>query len=259
MAFDRVRLVTVSASYGAGGSVVAPGPGGPAWRPLPAAGNDQRRRHRSRRAVCRAADAGRGAPTPVHWLIACLTSAMPTGPTQSPPPTSIRTRTSAATAKRGIRDLAEADAGVILGRGAAVVGSARAAGSTCDSTGRQDSASFRAPQSRASAKTRPAVTWTQPTGPATPTCAACTGPIPADPRHYHLVIDSTALPLGHRHRDHPERAVLRSTQLAEREASQHPGKSGLPPVTGRRRRRAGRRARLVTPGMSVPACVNGGA
>src|SRR5580658_6147289 len=87
MAFDRVSLVTVSASYGAGGSVVAPAlaerlglpflqrvttsEGHPA-EPGPC---DEQLTEEEIKA------------TPVHRLLAAFTEAMPTGPTQSPLPT----------------------------------------------------------------------------------------------------------------------------------------------------------------------------
>jgi hypothetical protein len=77
MAFDRVRLVTVSATYGAGGSVVAPALADRLGVPF------------LQRATTTAGGIGADEPcvepltqdeadlTPAHWLLALLTSAMP--------------------------------------------------------------------------------------------------------------------------------------------------------------------------------------
>src|ERR1700722_2287058 len=122
MAFDpRICLVTVSASYGAGGAVVAPGRAERLGVPF------------GQRPTTSAGGVGTAGPcaepltpdeerlTPAHWLIACLTSAMPTGPTQSPPPSSHTAENLRRHCEEGIWRLADANAGVILGRGAAGV------------------------------------------------------------------------------------------------------------------------------------------
>ena len=195
MAFDRVRLVTVSATYGAGGSVVAPALADRLGVPF------------LQRATSSAGGVGAAGPcaerltqdeahlTPAHWLIACLTSAMPTGPTQSPPPVSHQDENLRRHCEAGIRDLAEADAGVILGRGAAVVlGKGRgfhvrldgppelrvAQGAAIEGVSLDQARRHReaADQARDTYVRRLYQTD------------------PADRRHYHLVIDSTALPLG---------------------------------------------------------------
>jgi cytidylate kinase len=221
MAFDRVRLVTVSASYGAGGSVVAPALADRLGVPF------------LQRATTSVGGIGAAEPcaerltpdeahlTPVHWLIACLTSAMPTGPTQSPPPTSHQDENLRRHCEEGIRDLADADAGVILGRGAAVVlGKGRGFHVRLDGPSRlrvvQGAAIEGISEDEArrhlDAADRARDTYVR----------RLYRTDPADPRHYHLVIDSTALPL-----DTVTEIILSAlssapTQLAEREASQAP-------------------------------------
>jgi cytidylate kinase len=116
-----VRLITVSASYGAGGSVVAPAladrlglpflqrvttsEGHPA-EPGPC---DEQMTTEELRA------------TPVHRLLASFTQAMPAGPTQSPPSTHHQDHHLRGHGESGIYRLLAAGGGVILGRAAAVV------------------------------------------------------------------------------------------------------------------------------------------
>jgi cytidylate kinase len=196
MAFDpRFRLVTVSASYGAGGSVVAPALADRLGVPF------------LQRATTSAGGVGAAEPcaerltpdeadlTPAHWLLACLTSAMPTGPTQSPPPSSHHEENLRRHCEEGIRRLADADAGVILGRGAAVVlGKGRGfhvrldgppalrviQGAAIEGISEDQARRHR----EAADRTRDAYV------------RRLYRTDPADPRHYHLIIDSTALPLG---------------------------------------------------------------
>jgi cytidylate kinase len=116
-----VRLITISASYGAGGSVVAPAvatrlglpflqrvttsEGHPA-EPGPC---DEQLTHEEVKA------------TPVHRLLAAFTQAMPAGPTQSPPSTHHQDRHLRAHGEAGIHRTVALGGGVILGRAAAVV------------------------------------------------------------------------------------------------------------------------------------------
>ena len=116
-----VRLITVSASYSAGGSVVAPAladrlglpflqrvttsEGHPA-EPGPC---DEQMTTEELRA------------TPVHRLLASFTQAMPAGPTQSPPSTHHQDHHLRGHGESGIYRLLAAGGGVILGRAAAVV------------------------------------------------------------------------------------------------------------------------------------------
>jgi cytidylate kinase len=117
-----VRVITVSASYGAGGSVVAPALAerlglpflqrvttseGHAAEPGPC---DEQLTEEEIRA------------TPVHRLLAHFTQAMPAGPTQSPPSTHHQDHHHRSHGEAGIqRLLAAGTGGVILGRAAAVV------------------------------------------------------------------------------------------------------------------------------------------
>jgi cytidylate kinase len=114
-----VRLITVSASYGAGGSVVAPALaerlGLPFLQrvttseghPAPPGPCDEKKAHDE--------------ITPVHRLLAHFTQAMPAGPTQSPPSTHHQDLHLRGHGEAGIHRLLAAGGGVILGRAAAVV------------------------------------------------------------------------------------------------------------------------------------------
>jgi len=118
---DTIRLITVSASYGAGGSVVAPAlakrlglpflqrvttsEGHPA-EPGPC---DEQLTDEELRA------------TPMHRLLASFTQAMPVGPTQSPLPSHHHDQHLRSQGEAGIQRILAMGGGVILGRGAAVV------------------------------------------------------------------------------------------------------------------------------------------
>ena len=194
MTSDRVRLVTVSASYGAGGSVVAPALAERLGVPF------------LQRATTSTGGIGAGEPcvermvpqeaslTPVHRLLASFTQAIPAGPTQSPPPARQLDESLRRHCEEDIRQLADTGAGVILGRGAAVVlGKERgfhvrldgpphlraAQGAAIEGLG-QDEA-----RRHLSAADRARTAYVRRLYRADP----------ADPRHYHLVIDSTAIPL----------------------------------------------------------------
>jgi cytidylate kinase len=116
------QLITVSASYGAGGSVVAPALaerlGLPFLQrvttseghPAPPGPCDEQMTDEEIKA------------TPVHRLLAHFTQAMPAGPTQSPPSTHHQDHHLRGHGEAGIqRLLADGGGGVILGRAAAVV------------------------------------------------------------------------------------------------------------------------------------------
>src|SRR5690349_9735494 len=116
-----VRLITVPASYAAGGRVVAPALADRLGLPflqrvtiseghLPQPGPcDEQLTEEEVKA------------TPVHRLLAHFTQAMPTGPTQSPPSTHHRDEHLRAHGEAGIHHLLAGGGGVILGRAAAVV------------------------------------------------------------------------------------------------------------------------------------------
>ena len=194
MSSDVIRLVTVSASYGAGGAVVAPalaerlgvpfvqratnsaggvGAGGPCVEPLTRDESNQ---------------------TPASWLLACLSAAMPAGPTQSAPPSRHQDEDLRRHCEADIRRLADDDAGVILGRGAAVVlGKEHGFHVRLDGPPQArvvqgaaiEGISVEAARRHMEAADRARDTYVRRLYRADP----------ADARHYHLVIDSTALPL----------------------------------------------------------------
>jgi cytidylate kinase len=194
MAFDRIRLVTVSASYGAGGSVVAPALADRLGVPF------------LQRATTSADGTGAAGPyaerltpdeallTPTHWLLACLSSAMPTGPTQSPPPSSVHDEDLRRHCEEGIRRLADADAGVILGRGAAVVlGKGRGFHVRLDGPAELRVVQGAAIEGVSEDQARRHLDAADRNREAY--VRRLYRSDPADPRHYHLSIDSTALPL----------------------------------------------------------------
>jgi hypothetical protein len=113
-------LITVSAAYGTGGSVVAPALAerlgvpfadrvtGPARRPPHLGGWERMTPEEARH-------------TPIHRLLASLTHAMPAGPTLSPPTSHHHDRDIRSAFEADIFKVAVAGQGVILGRAAAVV------------------------------------------------------------------------------------------------------------------------------------------
>jgi len=116
-----VRLITVSASYGAGGSVVAPALAARLGLPFLQRVTTSEG-HLAEPGPCdEQLTAQEAKVTPVHRLLAHFTQAMPAGPTQSPPSTHHQDEHLRATAEAGIHRLAAGGGGVILGRGAAVV------------------------------------------------------------------------------------------------------------------------------------------
>jgi cytidylate kinase len=117
-----VRLITVSASYGAGGSVVAPALAGRLGLPFlqRVTTSDG---HLAEPGPCdEQLSAEEVKATPVHRLLAHFTQAMPAGPTQSPPSTHHQDEQLRECGEAGIHHLlAAVGGGVILGRAAAVV------------------------------------------------------------------------------------------------------------------------------------------
>ena len=187
-------LITVSASYGAGGSVVAPAlaerlglpflqrvttsEGHPA-EPGPC---DEQLTEEELKA------------TPIHRLLASFTHAMPVGPTVSPPSAHHQDQHLRGHGEAGILRLMAGGGGVILGRAAAVVlgkdrgfhvrldGSADrrvAQGAVVEGISEEQAQE----RLRAADKARTAYV------------RRLYRTDPADPALYHLVIDSTAVPL----------------------------------------------------------------
>jgi cytidylate kinase len=189
-----VRLVTVSASYGAGGSIVAPALAERLGLPFlhrvttseghPAAPGpcDEQLSEEELKA------------TPVHRLLVSFTEAMPVGPTQSAPSAHHQDRHLRGHGEAGIHRLLAVGGGVILGRAAAVVlgkdrgfhvrldGPAErrvAQGAVVEGISEQEALV----RLRAADKARTAYVRR---------LYRCD---PADASLYHLVIDSTAMPL----------------------------------------------------------------
>jgi cytidylate kinase len=116
-----VRLITVSAAYGAGGSVVAPALAERFGLPFLQRVTTSEG-HIAEPGPCEERlSAEEVKVTPVHRVLAHLTQAMPTGPTQSPPSTHHQDERLRGHGEAGIHRLLTAGGGVILGRGAAVV------------------------------------------------------------------------------------------------------------------------------------------
>jgi cytidylate kinase len=116
-----VRLITVSAAYGAGGSVVAPALADRLGLPFLQRVTTSEG-HVAEPGPCdEQLSAEEVKATPVHRLLAHFTQAMPTGPTQSPPSTHHQDEHLRGHGEAGIHRLVASGGGVILGRGAAVV------------------------------------------------------------------------------------------------------------------------------------------
>jgi cytidylate kinase len=189
-----MRMITISASYGAGGSVVAPAiaerlglpflqrvttsEGHPA-EPGPC---DEQLTEEEIKA------------TPVHRLLAAFTEAMPTGPTLSPPSTHHQDRHLRDHGEAGIHRTLAVGGGVILGRAAAVVlGKDRGFHVRLDGPPARritqgaviEGISEEEARARLTAADKARTAYVR-------RLYRCD---PADAAHYHLVIDSTAIPL----------------------------------------------------------------
>jgi cytidylate kinase len=194
MSSDRARLVTVSASYGAGGSVVAPALAKRLGVPFLQRATTSTGGSSGPEPCFERLEPGEAKLTPAHRLLAALTNAAPAGPTQSPPSFHHQDASLRQYCEEGIRRLADADAGVILGRGAAVVlgkdrgfhvrlygppGPRAVQGAAIEAISQQEARRHMDAADRA----RDAYV------------RRLYRADPADARHYHLVIDSTAIPL----------------------------------------------------------------
>jgi cytidylate kinase len=194
MSSYRTRLVTVSASYGAGGSVVAP------------ALAERLGVHFLQRATTSTGgssgpepcfermDAEEASLMPAHRLLASLGQTVPVGPTQSPLPLRHQDESLRKYCEEGIRRMGADGAGVILGRGAAVVlGKNRGFHVRLDGPPALRVAQGAAIEGvdAAEARRRMAVADRARDAYVRRLYKAD----PADAKHYHLVIDSTAIPL----------------------------------------------------------------
>jgi cytidylate kinase len=116
-----VRLITVSAAYGAGGSVVAPALADRFGLPFLQRVTTSEG-HVAEPGPCdEQLSAEEVKATPAHRLLAHFTQAMPAGPTQSPPSTHHQDEHLRGYGEAGIHRLLAGGGGVILGRAAAVV------------------------------------------------------------------------------------------------------------------------------------------
>ena len=190
-----VRLITVSAAYGAGGSVVAPALADRFGLPFLQRVTTSEG-HIAEPGPCdEQLSAEEVKATPVHRLLAHFTQAMPAGPTQSPPSTHHQDEHLRGRGEAGIhRLLADSGGGVILGRAAAVVlGKDRGFHVRLDGPADRRAVQGAAIEGiseeqarerlRAADKARTAYVRR---------LYRCD---PADASLYHLVIDSTAIPL----------------------------------------------------------------
>jgi cytidylate kinase len=116
-----VRLITVSAAYGAGGSVVAPALADRLRLPFLQRATTSEGHVAEPGPYDEQLSAAEAKATPVHRLLAHFTQAMPAGPTQSPPSTHHQDEHLRGHGEAGIHRLLAEGGGVILGRAAAVV------------------------------------------------------------------------------------------------------------------------------------------
>ena len=186
------RLITVSASYGSGGSVVAPTLAQqlevPCLQRLTSSAGAFLEATSTRERL----SAGEAKTTPVHYLLASLCHALPAGPTQCPPPPRVHHQLLRREAEAEIRRLGAAGEGVILGRAAAVV-----LGKDCGYHVRLDGPPDRRAARGAAIEGIPlneAIAHMRMADKArTAYVRRLYGIDPADASLYHLVIDSTAM------------------------------------------------------------------
>ena len=190
-----VRLITVSAAYGTGGSVVAPALADRFGLPfLQRVTTSQG--HIAKRGPCEEQLTEEEVrATPVHRLLAHFTQAMPAGPTQSPPSTHHQDEHLRGHGEAGIHRLLAVDGGgVILGRaGAVVLGKDRGFHVRLDGPAERrvvqgaaiEGISEEEARERLRAADRARIAYVR-------RLYRCD---PADASLYHLVIDSTAMPL----------------------------------------------------------------
>jgi cytidylate kinase len=189
-----VSLITVSASYGTGGSVVAPALAGRLGLPFLQRVTTSEG-HPAEPGPCdeQLSDEEVKA-TPVHRLLASFTQAMPTGPTQSPLPTLHQDWHLRGHGEAGIHRLLAVGGGVILGRAAAVVlGKDRGYHVRLDGPPERRVAQGAVVEGISEEQARERLRMADKARTAYVRRLYRTDP--ADPALYHLVIDSTAIPL----------------------------------------------------------------
>ncbi len=188
------RLITVSASYGAGGSVVAPALADRLGLPFLQRVTTSEG-HVAEPGPCdEQLSVEEVKTTPVHRLLAAFTEAIPAGPTQSPPSTHHQDRHLREHGEAGIHRVLADGAGVILGRAAAVVlGKDRGFHVRLDGPSQRrvilgatiEGISEEQARARLCAADKARTAYVR----------RLYRTDPADPSLYHLVIDSTAMPL----------------------------------------------------------------
>jgi cytidylate kinase len=189
-----MRLITVSASYGAGGSVVAPALAKRLGVPLmlrvtTSTGGLASGEQCSERLV---KEEQRLAPA--HRVFASFAHAMPAGPTQSPPSARHQDESLRRQCEEGIRQLADTGEGVILGRGAAVA-LGKNLGFHVRLDGPTDLRVVQGAAIEAISEDEARVHLEKADRARTAYVRRLYHTDPADARHYHLVIDSTAIDL----------------------------------------------------------------
>jgi cytidylate kinase len=190
-----VRLITVSASYGAGGSIVAPALADRLGLPFLQRVTTSEG-HVAEPGPCdEQLSAEEVRATPVHRLLAHLTQAMPAGPTQSPPSTHHQDDHLRGHGEAGIhRLLADGGGAVILGRAAAVVlGKDRGFHVRLDGPAERRIVQGAVVEDISEEKARERLRAADKARTAYVRRLYRTDP--ADASLYHLVIDSTAMPL----------------------------------------------------------------
>ena len=189
-----VRLITVSAAYGAGGSVVAPALADRLGLPFLQRVTTSEG-HIAEPGPCdEQLSAEEVRVTPVHRLLAHFTQAMPAGPTQSPPSTHHQDEHLRGHGEAGIHRLLADGGGVILGRAAAVVlGKDRGYHVRLDGPAGRRVVQGAAVEDISEEKARERLRAADKARTAYVRRLYRTDP--ADASLYHLVIDSTAMPL----------------------------------------------------------------
>jgi len=189
-----VRLITVSATYGTGGSVVAPALAQRLGLPF------------LQRVTTTEGQVAESAPcherlvpeeaktTPVHRLLASFTHSMPVGPTQSPLSARHQDEDLRCSAEAGIHDLLAEGGGVILGRAAAVV-LGRDRGFHVRLDGPPDRRIIQGATVEGISQEQASAHMQAADRARTAYVRRLYGVDPADASLYHMVIDSTAIPL----------------------------------------------------------------
>jgi len=189
-----VRLITVSASYGAGGSVVAPALADRLGLPFLQRVTTSEG-HMAEPGPCdEQLSMEEVKATPVHRLLGHFTQAMPAGPTQSPPSTHHQDEHLRGHGEAGIHRVLAGGGGVILGRAAAVVlGKDHGFHVRLDGPPERRAAQGASVEGISEEQARERLRAADKARTAYVRRLYRTDP--CDPALYHLVIDSTALPL----------------------------------------------------------------